>query len=355
MDYIQQQFYYATDWNNENSYSRITETTKNLIDFPIPNGVSLNVSSQSSDNSCTSYRLSNLGLVNGSIAYLYSSADLKGVKSSKDITLQQAVAGYKLLNPLRDPSNELFAQRWLAGSRIDSKDTLLYGRIFLPGNSLEAMWIKRLSYFSQLLVTCVSDSKLKNNGALTLTYQRDTGRFNHEFIYSTHEALLGMRSLYNLGESSKSRLSMGTELYYGVLNKAPGLSMALRYTTQSTYTGTPLTMTLMCNPLMGHFSATYALRTTQVSSFASRFDFNVYSYLSDLTIGCEIWRKKKSAPIGDDEYSSVIKASGSVTNQRFRVALETRYKDFLVSTGLGLSKNANRFDSILGIELQYSS
>lgn len=48
-------------------------------------------------------------------------------------------------------------------------------------------------------------------------------------------------------------------------------------------------MSLLCNPLMGQISSMYSLSTKR-ASFGSRFDFNVYSYESDLSIGCEIWK-----------------------------------------------------------------
>lgn len=43
---------------------------------------------------------------------------------------------------------------------------------------------------------------------------------------------------------------------------------------------------------MGHIAATYAVRAGETASFASRFEFNMYSYESDLVIGGEIWRRK---------------------------------------------------------------
>lgn len=43
---------------------------------------------------------------------------------------------------------------------------------------------------------------------------------------------------------------------------------------------------------MGQVSTMYSL-STKGAAFGSRFDFNVYSYESDLSIGCEIWRYSK--------------------------------------------------------------
>lgn len=40
--------------------------------------------------------------------------------------------------------------------------------MFLPGNSLEAMFVRRMSPTTQLLIKSVSDSRYKNNGAVSL-------------------------------------------------------------------------------------------------------------------------------------------------------------------------------------------
>lgn len=361
MEYIQRCFYNSTGWSGQNSYASIAETVENLLDFDIPQGVSLNIASQTTLNSCTSYKLSNLGIINGSIAYMYSSAPLYDVQSSKEIKLQDAVTGYKMLGPLKEPDYP-DGESYLAGEKLGRNHNLLYGRIFLPGQGLEAMAIRRLSQMSQLLITCVSDSRLKNNGAVTLFHQRDTGKWCQEVIFSSHETLLGFRGLYNVGYDRKvhndpSRLSLGWEMYYGISNKSPGLSTGLRYTTQSAYTGTPVTMTLMANPLMGHISSTYALRTTTASAFASRFDFNVYSYLSELSIGCEIWSKAANPQQqGDNEFSSILKASTTVTNPSIRLLWEGRFRDFLVSSGVGINRlTGPDLSTTFGIEFQFSS
>lgn len=39
--------------------------------------------------------------------------------------------------------------------------------MFLPGNSLEAMFVRRMSPTTQLLIKSVSDSRYKNNGAVS--------------------------------------------------------------------------------------------------------------------------------------------------------------------------------------------
>lgn len=71
------------------------------------------------------------------------------------------------------------------------------------------------------------------------------------------------------------------------------MSTGLRYTTLPSHLGSPLTMTLTLAPLMGHLSTTYAIQAGSNASFCSRFDFNIYSYDSNLVVGCELWRRRK--------------------------------------------------------------
>lgn len=137
------------------------------------------------------------------------------------------------------------------------------------------------------------------------------------------------------------------------------MSTALRYTAQSAYTGTPLTMTLMCNPLMGHISAMYSL-TAGESSFGSRFEFNAYSYQSDLSVGCELWRSqvKNDSQISTDRAPvfSAFKASSSLHGRSLNLLWEGRFKELLVSAGFGLSFASRTPEcSQIGISFQYSS
>ncbi len=43
---------------------------------------------------------------------------------------------------------------------------LLYGRMYLPASTLEALYLRRLSPTKQLRVTAVSDPKLKHGGTV---------------------------------------------------------------------------------------------------------------------------------------------------------------------------------------------
>lgn len=225
-------------------------------------------------------------------------------------------------------------------------DALLYGRLYLPHPTLEALYLRRITPRIQLKLSCVSDSRLPNGGSILALVQHDTARHSSEFIYSTDSALLGIRGLYNFGPDptpafepalpaplapisdltssttavtsgspqaatatlrpilpipasiSKQapphgRFSAGFELYYSPLNKSSGTSAGVRFATLPAHQGFPYTMTLTLNPLMGNLSSTYSVRASTRLALSSRLDFNFYSYESNLRLGGELWRLRR--------------------------------------------------------------
>lgn len=271
-----------------------------------------------------------------------------------------------------------------------SADALLYGRIFLPQTTLEALYLRRLTPTKQLKITAVSDSTLNNGGTILALLQNDAGKYSTEYMYSTDSALIGVRGLYNFGpdprkeaaspitapvvtEPVHGRFSAGAELYYGLLNKSGGISTGLRFTTLPNHTGFPYTMTLTMNPLMGNLSSTYAVKAGKNLALCSRFDFNFYSYESGLQLGCELWRRRSSSadvewavkklrpdwkqPVvaPDDDVSGILKARVD-QDCRIGVLWEGRIKELLFTLGasLDLKKREHIFRAV-GIEVQYSS
>lgn len=356
-----------------------------LIDFPVINEVKFVLGSKSSQHTATQLSLSNSGIINGSLAYLSTSVLLDNLQGSKDVSLQEAISGYRIIRPVFEESEIKINKEFRAHS-------LYYGRMYFPQSALEAMVIKKFTPTVQLLIKCVSSERLKNNGTMTFYLQNNGRKLTSEYIFSTNEALFGFRCLYSFKQGaerlntalySNSSLSLGTEIWYGALNMSPGLSTALRYSTQSTYTGKPLTMTLAFNPILGHISSTYSVKTSINSTFSSRYDFNLYSYDSNLSFGCEIFKfKDLTAPlkkidshlppfthdnskssvveafeslVHDTDFSSVIKLSTDLNSRNVKMAWEGKYKDFLVSTGLDLHLDKIPDVTKYGFSVQYSS
>lgn len=395
MDYVLSAFHRETRWDKNNTYPALTRTAVSLLDFSIPNGAALHVSSLSSPKFATSYTLGNKGLVEGSLSYLYTSVGLDIAHRSKDIRLRHLVRGYRHVQALRTPEADNWSDLLSTPDGAQQRDTLLYGRLFLPSSTLHAMYLRRISPTRLLRLTCVSDSTLPAGGSLLASLSNDQGKYSHEYLWSTDSSLFGVRGLYNFGYDPRSpdrpptrapqhpwdhqdgRLSIGGELYFSPLNKSGGLSTGLRFTTLPNHNGTPYTMTLTLNPLMGNLSSTYAVKAGQNLSLCSRFDFNVYSYESDVTIGLELWRQKKAleetawarrkltsgwkqttstwrAGLLDDA-DSVLKARIGVDG-RIGVLWESKVNELLISVGASVDyKHRENLVGNFGCEVSYSS
>lgn len=324
MEYLQKCFYKSTDWNEDNIYSNITATSHALLEFSVPNGCKLDISSKSTECLASSFTLSNYHSINGSLAYLYSSIPLRNTMGTREVSLQDAIAGFKIIEPHFTSVKNTIARN------SQRKDSLLYGRMYFPGSALEAMIIKRFSSQTQLLVKCINNPHLDKNGTMIIYLQKNAPQFLRELIYSTNDALIGFRCLYNFGNLTgnqryqnnlkipnfdNSAVSVGAEIWYAAMTMSPGLSTAFRYSTRSTTTGKPLTMTLACNPVLGHISSTYTVKTSVSSSFCSKYDFNFFSYASNLSLGFELYNfSKNSSVFSNWPASSTIEKPGTIAH-----------------------------------------
>ncbi|KAK4546449.1 Mitochondrial distribution and morphology protein 10 [Oleoguttula mirabilis] len=389
MDYVQTAFLAQSRWNIDNSYASLTTTAHHLLDFHIPQGLRLHVSSLSSPRFATSYTLGSRGVVDGSLSFLYSSAGLSIASTSRSVHLESVVRGYRHLQELQRPDERHWNEIWHAGRRVDRKDALLYGRLYLPTSTLEALYLRRISPTRLLRLNCVSDGALPNGGSVLALLQNDYGKYSTEYLYSTDSALLGLRGLYNFGydprvpyhqpsarlpahpwDHQSGRLSAGAEAYFSPVNKSGGVSCGLRFTTLPTHTGFPYTMTLTVNPLMGNLSSTYAVKAGRNLALCSRFDFNVYSYESDVVVGMELWQRKQASvdvawasklvrpgwsKVVEDDVNGVLKAQMD-NNGKVGLLWECRIKELLVSLGAAFDlKKRERMLGSVGVEVSYSS
>ncbi|OHF03783.1 hypothetical protein CORC01_01102 [Colletotrichum orchidophilum] len=311
MSYVQSAFYDATGWNRDNSYSSLNATADALLNFPTPQGLRLTLSSLATPHFATSYQLGSVGVVDGSISYLYASVPLRAhlTPQSDAIPLPALLRSYR---PLADLPHRTVTKPYPLLSPAAA--SLLYGRLYLPESMLEALVVKRISPALQFQLSAVSGKFLRNGGTVLGLAQYDVGRYVIEGLGSSDGGLLGFRGAYNFGgdtdhiqasrpgrkpsghtdeakERIYGRFSAGGEIYYGLLNKSGGVSFGGRFATLPEHRGTPLTATMTINPLMGNISASYAVVAGKHCSLATRMDFNVYSYESDWSVGMELWRK----------------------------------------------------------------
>lgn len=413
MDHVHSAFYTATGWNRDNSYATLNATSDALLDFPTPRGLRLTLSALASPNFATSYQLGSVGIVDGSISYLFSSTPLRVLLTpqSESVHLPTLLRSYRPLEPLTHP-------RAVDGTN----ESLLYGRLYLPQSLLEALIVRRVTPDLQVQFSAVSGRHLRNGGTALGLAQYDVGKYALEGLASSDGGLLGLRGVYNFGgdadvgatdtsdarERIYGRFSTGGEIYYGTLNKSGGVSLGTRFATLPSHTGTPLTATMTLNPLMGNIAATYAVVAGRHCSLATRMEFNVFSYESAWAVGMELWRKPfkriveaprvkvrsfqakmewrldepevlvvtekvdvvgepptavavsaegkpEVMPEKEEEYAGVLKAR---LDQNLRIGLlwEGRVQSLLFSLGTGIDmRNLDKPFRTLGLEVQFSS
>ncbi|CAG8520375.1 5496_t:CDS:2, partial [Racocetra fulgida] len=207
--------------------------------------------------------------------------------------------------------------------------------------------------------------------------QYDAGKWCTEVSYSTDGELFGLKGLYNLSnyssegntehvdaftnkkegttngikklvvekntfddpsnsddddvvEALKGEWSIGAELYYGIRDKNGGAG--IRYRTVPQFSAqSPLTVTYIFNPFMGHMSAAFAAQVSEDLALCPRYEFNIYSYESDLTIGAEWWQREdiddvktvsNESPKLKGDIQGVVKATIStekrMNNEKYR-------------------------------------
>ncbi|KAM3464662.1 hypothetical protein NHJ6243_002226 [Beauveria neobassiana] len=376
MDHVHSAFYEATGWSRDNSYAALNSTSDALLNFPTPRGLRLALSALASPNFATSYQLGSVGVVDGSISYLFSSVPLRVLLTpqSEKVALPTLLRSYRPLTPLEPLPSPRPA---VGGGGVPHpggpQASLLYGRLYLPQSQLEGLVVKRLSRHLQVQFSAVSGQHLRNGGTTLALAQYDVGKYAVEGLASSDGGLLGLRGIYNFGGDAEKlyggaetaatvpdgtgeqqsamigitatpkaqppngekeriygRFSTGAEIYYGTLNKSGGISLATRFATLPSHRGTPLTATLTLNPLMGSVGASYAVVAGRHCTLATRMEFNVFSYESAWAVGMELWRKPFTRPPPDENDPSLSPSptpASRAPERSFRAKMEWRLDD----------------------------
>ncbi|KAI0747436.1 mitochondrial distribution and morphology protein 10 [Irpex lacteus] len=436
--YVIQKYFQATGWNDDNFYTNITRSSNAILDFDVPTGLKFAIAKSPNSLFKTSYSMTALPTLNGSVGYIFTSCDLD-IKSSGNVNVKDIIDRFKVYDQLRRPEGK--EQEWLAGERVDTRDYLLYGRIYVPTGRLEALYSTRVSPTWQASIAAISDPRYslqtleKARGGsspsnMLFRLQHSTGKWCSEYTWSAEDQMWGVQCMHNFGKLAtskdttgeatkvrsrtkrvdeedamegglKGRISAGAEFYFSAKEKSAGVSGGLRFTTLPDATPPsaqvppsphneptscpppqpPTTITAIFNPIVGHISGAYAARVSRDLSLCSRFDFNVYSYESEWSLGAEWWTRRKQTksppppvvpdlsspslpllvtPIEPlepvtDPVQGVVKARLSTTAD-VSVMWEGRIRNMLVSLGI-TSNLSSRVKPIraVGLELSYFS
>ncbi|CAL1701374.1 unnamed protein product [Somion occarium] len=431
--------------SRDNVALKSTNLSQAILDFTVPRGIHFSISKSPNPLFKTSYSMNALPSLNGSLGYIFTSCDLD-VKNSGDVRIKDMIDRFKVYDQPRRPEGK--EEEWLAGERVDARDYLLYGRLYIPTGRLDALYSTRLSPTVQAMVAAISDPRSSfsssersrgNNGSnsnVMFSLQHDTGKWCTEYTWSAEDGMWGIRCLHNFGKlwtpavdltehsdkhtsrklkrvdeeeamegGLKGRISAGAEFYLSAKEKSAGVSAGIRFTTlpdatppsfqvpssasspihsnPHSFSQPPTTITALFNPMLGHISAAYAAGVSKDLSLCSRFDFNVYSYESEWTVGAEWWtRRSKTKPTVDTDtddvdpslptptlfapvnplecrdngdIQGVVKARASTTTD-VSLMWEGRIRNLLVSLGIvsNLSSRAKPIKAI-GLELSYFS
>jgi len=265
---------------------------------------------------------------------------------------------------------------------------------------------------------------------LMINIQHDIGKWCTEYTWSAEDGMLGVRVLHNFGKLGttsevledtlsrkrvgvkrvdeedavegglRGRMSIGAEVYFSAKERSAGVSTGIRFTTLPDATlpsfqvpallgvpptppltpsalpralplQPPTTITALFNPMLGHMSSAYTAQVSKDLSLSSRFDFNVYSFESEWTMGAEWWLRRQPTPSSDEsidlpshssapsihstDVCGVLKARGS-TNKDVSLMWEGRLRNILVSLGV-VSDFSSRSKPIksVGLEVSYFS
>ncbi|KAJ7068085.1 mitochondrial distribution and morphology protein 10 [Mycena amicta] len=428
--YVLRSYYKATGWNEDNLYANITRSSNAILDFTVPRGLHLSVSKSPNSLFKTTYSMNAMPSLNGSVGYIFTSCDLdiqsSGNVRFKDMLERFAVFD----QPRRpEPKEEeflggervdkldylLYGRLYLPTGRLDA----LYSTRLSP--TLQAL-VAAISYPPSNVPPGVAVAARGGNVSnLIVNLQHDVGKWCTEYTWSADDGMWGIRVLHNFGKLGipvdtsgdperasprapglkrvdeedpvdgglKGRISAGAEFYFSAKERSAGVSTGFRFTTlpdatppsfqipgpassplaqasKGTLSQPPTTITALFNPMLGHISSAYSARVSRDLSLSSRFDFNVYSYESEWTMGTEWWMR--SSPLDEaeepmlsanvspkGEIRGVVKARASTKND-VSLMWEGRIRNMLVSLGV-VSDFSNRTKPIkaIGLELSYFS
>ncbi|KAI5302468.1 hypothetical protein KEM56_000673, partial [Ascosphaera pollenicola] len=245
MDYIQLAFADACGWKRNNSYSSLTDTAKAILDFPIPLRFKVNISSLSTPQFATAYTLGTVGLIDGSISYLFTSLPLHDTPSrSTLIPLRGLVPGYKQVypadfetlpddgDPTASTANKLYQALSGTSSRQDDPSsaahspspTLLYASLHLPApTTLTALFLRHISPQTFVSVSLCSTRAIPiyKNAPQTSILTRvvhDTGKYCVEGLFGSDSTLFGIRGLWNFEALPRTREDGCTTSSLGSIN-----------------------------------------------------------------------------------------------------------------------------------------
>ncbi|KAG5461195.1 MAG: hypothetical protein BJ554DRAFT_6646 [Olpidium bornovanus] len=368
----------GTGWSDENQYANLCAASRSMLDFRAPDSLTFHVAKAPTCHFRAAYSLQALPALDGSVGCLYTSKPVL-IRSSRLVPLAEMMedtvtvsdpedAGYRrrkggtrrlFCGPLTPhgrppPPPCQFPDRrrvrrpapCVPSSRREKErpppvrpplpgDRPLGGLVCAPTRRKLAGSVHDgiVSKPAGLQRTRLSSGAGPSERQLTALLRHASGSWSSELSFATEDELFGGRALYTflgapepddelLGEWKK-RWSIGAEVYYTAKERSGGVSAGVRYRSCAPYAPTTAhtDVTYTLNPMMGHMSTCYTSCVGRGISMCARFDYNMYSYESDLSLGAEWriaegWRQER--PARDDGHGHPDPPEGSVVYSESR-------------------------------------
>lgn len=115
-------YYKQTGWNEDNLYANLTRSSNAILDFSVPVGLHLSLSKSPNGLFNTSYSMTTLPSLSGSVGYIFTSCPLS-LEGSDTVRFKDMIDRFKVYTYPRRPVGK--EQEWLAGERVDKRGMLL--------------------------------------------------------------------------------------------------------------------------------------------------------------------------------------------------------------------------------------
>jgi len=360
LKYCSQIFNKETDWEENNYYSTICAASRQILDFKVPNSCSMSIEKSISPHLKSNYIIS---LPNKrSVGFLFTSLPQNLTPIHLGYETQNVMRKEISVNPPNYPLKpidnknvktfQLESQKEKELKRLKEmeekrklneeydkkkyKSYLLCGRLH-EDMHIEGLFSKRIKqnvlFASTAIIPWYTNQTIVKNQLFF-----HNSRIYNELNYLSDKNLIGYNSLFKLTESWHA----GGELYLTKTGGGIGMSIGTRYKKHHTDDSSSI-FTLISNPVMGFVSSTYTSSICKGMYMATRYNFNLYSYNSDLAFGIEYSPEKKN---------QLIKAKISLKDG-IAVLLEGKYQNTRYSAGFstGFGKTAKQN---IGLEVAFS-
>lgn len=148
--YVLRSYYKTTGWNEDNLYANLTRSSNGMqarssspiypnliayilhiaiLDFTVPRGLHFSVSKSPNALFKTTYSMTAMPSLNGSVGYIFTSCPLD-VKSSGNVRFKDMIERFKVYDQPRRP--EAKDEEWLAGEKVHNRGVSPYSNPSSP-------------------------------------------------------------------------------------------------------------------------------------------------------------------------------------------------------------------------------